>query len=770
MTGQVTGMGECPPSEDQALLSDLERWRSAIGRNVALRNPSLTSGELNRFVHGILDRILYLRICEDRGLLPKGTLRDLAPADGVLERVSALFLDAGTDSPLALFSCTGEGERAPCSPHARELQLDDRVLRGFVEGFSSPGIPCDFSVLPTLRLAEVFRVFLRREIRLEGGHRAVVEERAEAKGAGGFFPPPETAREYLVAHTLAALVNGGTPDGLSRLRVLDPACGSGLLLLRSHRFLQNWHRHWYQEEGGGGGISPRGLTPEERFRILGSLFGVDPDPRAVEVTRLLLLVMALEGEQGPGPLTSCHDLPALCRVLGRNILCGNALIGPEYLEKTFPRPSHHRARQLGNPVDWEEVFSEVRESGGFDAVMVEPPTHHPGTEKSLREYLRQHFRAYHDDADMAVYLMERGISRVRTGGVFASLTPDRWLRARYGGPLRRLLCTFQMEEIVLLAGPSGPESTTGGAGHCILRASHLPPSHGVRVLRMDPVAMAGMAASRPPRSRTVNPATLGDRGWTFEDGDSAGLRDRLYRACTPLERYLVGTLTRGDPTPRAERALVDRATRDRLIREGPGTSLQFRPVVVAEQISRYLPTEPAGYLPVKPGPGSPVAGTGAREAPATAMGMILCVESDRVPVCTLDTSDALADGRVLVIPRRDHYLLALLNSSLARFLFREQGGREQPGIGLALQSLERFPVYIPDFSDPADTARHDRMVALVTQMLDLHRKLQESTLEHEKNVIQRQIEATDREIDDLVYELYGLTEEERRIVEEATQP
>ena len=117
------------------------------------------------------------------------------------------------------------------------------------------------------------------------------------------------------------------------------------------------------------------------------------------------------------------------------------------------------------------------------------------------------------------------------------------------------------------------------------------------------------------------------------------------------------------------------------------------------------------------------------------------------------------------------YLLGLLNSKLMNFyyknIFAVYRGEFLRFFG---QYLERIPVYIPDFSDPADTARHDRMVALVTQMLDLHRKLQESTLEHEKNVIQRQIEATDREIDDLVYELYGLTEEERRIVEEATQP
>ena len=69
------------------------------------------------------------------------------------------------------------------------------------------------------------------------------------------------------------------------------------------------------------------------------------------------------------------------------------------------------------------------------------------------------------------------------------------------------------------------------------------------------------------------------------------------------------------------------------------------------------------------------------------------------------------------------------------------------------------------FTDPVDVARHDQMVALVTQMLDLNKKFQDAKLEHEKTVLSRQIEATDVAIDKLVYELYDLTEEEIAIVE-----
>ena len=80
------------------------------------------------------------------------------------------------------------------------------------------------------------------------------------------------------------------------------------------------------------------------------------------------------------------------------------------------------------------------------------------------------------------------------------------------------------------------------------------------------------------------------------------------------------------------------------------------------------------------------------------------------------------------------------------------------------QYIEQLPIRTIDFTDPADKAHHDRMVALVTQMLDLNKKLQDARLEQEKTMLSRQIEATDESIDKLVYELYGLTEEEIKIV------
>jgi hypothetical protein len=139
------------------------------------------------------------------------------------------------------------------------------------------------------------------------------------------------------------------------------------------------------------------------------------------------------------------------------------------------------------------------------------------------------------------------------------------------------------------------------------------------------------------------------------------------------------------------------------------------------------------------------------------------------PRFALDDVGYVGTNTTYFIPQRDLYLLGLLNSKLAGCYFRAVcaglEGKNETYLRFFGQYLERFPVRTIDFSDPADVARHDRMVALVERMLDLHRRRAAAKTPHEQSVLQAQIDATDRQIDRLVYELYGLAEEEIRIVE-----
>jgi hypothetical protein len=121
----------------------------------------------------------------------------------------------------------------------------------------------------------------------------------------------------------------------------------------------------------------------------------------------------------------------------------------------------------------------------------------------------------------------------------------------------------------------------------------------------------------------------------------------------------------------------------------------------------------------------------------------------QVIVSTSDDRDALK------------YLLAILASSLMNYWCVNYLADD-----MNQSYLEKMPIRSINFSDPTDKANHDRMVALVEQMLSLHKQLAAAKTPDAKTVLQRQIEATDKQIDRLVYELYGLTEEEGKIVEE----
>ena len=116
------------------------------------------------------------------------------------------------------------------------------------------------------------------------------------------------------------------------------------------------------------------------------------------------------------------------------------------------------------------------------------------------------------------------------------------------------------------------------------------------------------------------------------------------------------------------------------------------------------------------------------------------------------------------------YLLGLLNSRLLSTYLKTITTSFRGGyIALNRQYIEQLPIRTINFPDPSDKAHHDRMVELVEQMLSLYKRLAEARAPHDKTVLQQQIAVTDQQIDRLVYELYGLTEEEIKMVEGTLQ-
>ena len=216
----------------------------------------------------------------------------------------------------------------------------------------------------------------------------------QSKKARGVYYSPTHIVDYIVKHTVGNLLAASTPRQAARLRILDPACGSGLVLVGAYQCLLDWH----QFAGGGR------LAPAEKKRILlDNIFGVDIDLQAVEATKLSLLGLMREGDPFDNGVPD----------LDNNIKCGNALIGPE-----FDGAERHRRSTF----DWSESFPHVQKAGGFDAVIGNPPWGQKAVDPdpAVKQYLWTRYPSSRGIHDVFRPFVELGIRLLRSAACLAS--------------------------------------------------------------------------------------------------------------------------------------------------------------------------------------------------------------------------------------------------------------------------------------------------------------------------------------------------------------
>ncbi|HYR06034.1 MAG TPA: N-6 DNA methylase, partial [Gallionella sp.] len=458
-----TSKGKRGTSEvDGAFLEEIEGWRDLLARNIALRNTNLSQRELNFAVQQTIDRIIFLRICEDRGIEPYGKLMALQNGVNVYGRLREMFRDADDRYNSGLFHFKREKGRAEAPDELTlNLEIDDKPLKEIFKNLYYPDCPYEFSVLGADILGQVYEQFLGKVIRLTAGHHAVVEDKPEVKKAGGVFYTPAYIVQYIVAHTVGKLLEGKTPKQVKGISILDPACGSGSFLIGAYQYLLDWYLARYVEEGAekhSKGKDARlrhsaagewRLTTAEKKRILlEHIYGVDIDAQAVEVTKLSLLLKMLEGESDEtlnSQMKLFHErvLPDL----ERNIQCGNSLIGPDFYEGQLGLDDE-AARRI-NVFDWQAAFPQIFKAGGFDAVIGNPPYGATfGTAEAA--HFHDNYAVWRGVKDVYALFIETAIKTLNKSGYASFIVPSAWL----GGPdyrvLRNFLLNYRIDQIVSL--------------------------------------------------------------------------------------------------------------------------------------------------------------------------------------------------------------------------------------------------------------------------------------------------------------------------------
>ena len=439
-------------SIDVEFLKDIEKWRLILARNIALRNKELTLAELNLAVQLIIDRIVFFRMAEDRGIERYQTLYKLSESENIYKQLCEVFkkADLKYNSGLFHFSFTPDYSEF-VDNITLNLTIDDGVFKEIFADLYYPKSPYEFSVISPEILGNIYENFLGSIIRLTPSHQAKIEQKPEVKKAGGVFYTPQYIADYIVENTVGELINGKTPNQISKLRIIDPACGSGSFLLRAYQKLLDYHLEYYlnlkkapKEVYYIGKDNVPRLTIREKKRILtNNIFGVDIDVNAVEVTKLSLLLKVLEDEnkdvlEQQQKLYQEKVLPNL----SYNIKCGNSLIGTDILnQEDF---NHEEILKL-NPFNWEHEFSLVFANGGFDAVIGNPPyVRIQNLNGILKEsYTSSYKNIISGNYDLYVLFIKKGYELLRNGGKLGYILPNKFFTTDYGHKIREYILEHQ---------------------------------------------------------------------------------------------------------------------------------------------------------------------------------------------------------------------------------------------------------------------------------------------------------------------------------------
>ncbi len=773
---------------DDAFLREIEEWRNELAKNLALRNPELSQRELNFAVQRTIDRIVFLRICEDRGIEEPGQLQALLNGNKVYPRLCELFQQADDRFNSGLFHFTAEKGRGEPDELTLSLNIDDKTLKPIIKRLYYPESPYAFAVMPADILGQVYEQFLGKVIRLTRGHQAKIEEKPEVKKAGGVYYTPTYIVDYIVQQTVGKLVEGRTPQevgGLTKtfkpskrarpLSVLDPACGSGSFLIGAYQYLLDWYRDWYEQDGPArhkerlyqAGADDWRLTTAERKRILlAHIYGVDIDPQAVEVTKLSLLLKVLEGENRESLKRQRQFLHERALPdLGANIKCGNSLIGPDFYRGKQLELFDEEEMLRINAFDWGSEFKEIMAGGGFDAVIGNPPYLNAVEERTrfsdeCAEYVRKKFNAAKGAFDASILFQESGLHLLCDGGRTSMIVPNKFMSAPFGRAFR---------------------SYASSVGHLDLLAD-FSTANVFRGVGVYPVIYA-MTKSNNGKATGIQTErwTASQEGLTCEwsrmsDRLSAETDtwDELFSTCGGLLDKIKSLPRIKDFFDVCASATVDEAYRIKpFLKQGNESKGAFR-FLTSGAIDRYRSlwtVKTIRYLkcnysrPILPQSCPELSEN--RLAQYASPKLIIAGMTKRLEAIYDSGEIAGAVPTLQILAKANSplslkALLAIVNSQFVDWVFRQYFG----SLSLAGGYLRIGAPQLKELPIPVSIATRDATVdltsleELVENLQAAHMQLDLAKTAHERCVHERRINELDMEIDRIVFRMFGICDEE----------
>lgn len=430
---------------DDYFLKQIEDWRQRLASEVISKNEGFNEEDINFLIQRLLNRLVFLRICEDREIEKYETLKSIKTYDGLKN----LFIKSDKKYNSGLFDFIEDN-------FTLKIALNSDLLIEIFDELYYPESPYDFSVVDPTILSQIYERYLGSKIVLVSPTEISIVEEPEVTASSGVVPTPKLVVENIVKETLNILFADRSIEEIESLKVADICCGSGTFLLSVYDYFYE-HVTLGLLEAGNSDKETIYQTPSGSYRLtlktkqailLNNIFGVDINPYAVEVTKFSLLLKLLENENEASVnyfLSKYHRkvLPSL----DENIKSGNSLVDNKYYEFDSEAIKDEEKLYKIKPFQWIDEFPFLKETNGFDAIVGNPPYVRI---QNMVKYIREEIRYYQDKKsgysvaqsdtfDKYYLFIQRAIELLNSYGVLGYIVPNKFFIVRGGKSLRSFI-------------------------------------------------------------------------------------------------------------------------------------------------------------------------------------------------------------------------------------------------------------------------------------------------------------------------------------------
>lgn len=789
-------------SIDESFLEELDEIRNTLARSFKKKNPSLTSEELTEATQRTIDRLVFIRFLEDMLIEGehhissygnKGTAwgdfitdcRSLnAKYNGIVFKEH--FIDR---LPLT----KGEIQRGSSVPHlikggksladsgakgGSAIAPDDKDFAQICEELSHVNTPYNFNSIPIHILGSIYERFLGKVVHATD-KRVTIEEKPEVRKAGGVYYTPQYIVKYIVDNTVGKLIEGKTPAEISKLRFADISCGSGSFLITVYDTLLRYHSKYYQlnpkEAKADGCIFSNGLwvlsLKQKRQILLNNVYGVDIDHQAVEVTQLSLYLKLLEDET----LATANEMQAMFKEkilpdLSKNIICGNSLIGTDiYDGNMFPGDEEKKI----NAMNFEDAFPEIMKNGGFDAIVGNPPwIDIKGLNPLHVKYYFKKYVSTENRINVYSIFIEKSFSLLNRNSCLGYIIPNSILYQSSYSKLRNLILSHYGIELIIRL-PDNTFKNVKAESNIIIFNKNLNKTCKCIIYdRNSEISSINPNEAIELKEFETN-KWLNNSYFVFDIFTNKKVTELINKIDeNKIYFHNVCDFTLGITPYDKYKGHSQKQIKERVFHSDHQVDASYKKLLAGGDVNRYfVKWNGKDFLKYGKWLGAP------REHKFFINERILVrqiVSGKPLRIYAAYTNEELYNVQSIfnIIKKVDtklniKFILGVLNSSLMNFYHSNKYLDLSKNLfqKILIQNCKNFPIPNIDNFSEVEQNIYNKIIEYVEQIISSKNLLNDSTTDKDKTFYENKCSSLDRQIDRLVYELYGLTEEEIKVVE-----